>query len=127
MDTESKIIAEVLAVEMNWVAAHRTLDPEVLNSILAENYRQIQSDGSVIGKSELLKSYGSGERRWEIAHAGDYEARILGDVALLIGRWRGVGENSGENFDYSARFLAVYHKSEGDWKLVSDVSIPIRE
>ena len=49
MDAEAELIAEVLAVERNWVAAHRTLDIDVLSSILAENYQQIQSDGSVIG------------------------------------------------------------------------------
>lgn len=51
--------------------------------------------------------------------------RILGKIALVIGRWTGRGVNSGQKFDYSARFLAVYQKVEGDWKLVSDVSIPL--
>ena len=124
---ESKLIAEVLAVERDWVAAHRTLDFGVLSNILAENYRQIQPDGSVIGREELLDSYHSGVRKWEIAQADDYEVRLVGEVALLIGRWRAIGENSGEKFNYSARFLAVYQKVEGNWKLVSDVSIPLNE
>ena len=56
MDTDTKAITEVLAVERNWVAAHLTLVIDVISSILADNYRQIQSDGSVIGKAELLES-----------------------------------------------------------------------
>jgi len=127
MNADAEAIAEVLAVERHWVAAHRNLDIDVLSSILAENYRQIQSDGSVIGKAELLESYGSGDSSWEIAQAADYDVRILGNVALLIGQWRGVGKNSNQKFDYSARFLAVYHEVDGNWQLVSDVSIPINE
>ena len=125
MDLESKLIAEVLEVESLWVAAHRNLDLETLRDILSDDYRQIQSDGTVIGKEELLNSYRSGFRWWEIAISDEYEVRLLGNVALLIGRWRGVGENNGEKFDYSARFLAVYQLEDGEWKLISDVSVPL--
>ena len=125
MDLESKLIAEVLEVESLWVAAHRNLDLEILRDILSDDYRQIQSDGTVIGKGDLLNSYRSGFRRWEIAISDEYEVRLLGNVALLIGRWRGVGENNGEKFDYSARFLSVYQLEYGEWKLISDVSVPL--
>jgi ketosteroid isomerase-like protein len=50
---------------------------------------------------------------------------FLGEIALLIGRWRGKGQNQGQGFDYTARFLAVYHLEGSEWKLISDVSIPL--
>jgi ketosteroid isomerase-like protein len=127
MVRETELIADVLAFEDSWVAAHNPLDVDVLSRILDESYGQIQPAGSVIGREELLNSYRSGERRWEIAQGDNYEVRVTGQVALLIGRWRGRGENSGEKFDYSARFLAIYQKIEGDWKLISDVSIPLND
>lgn len=125
MSKESTLIQELLNVERRWVEAHRNLDLDSIKDILADDYRQIQSDGRVIGKDELIQSYNSGNRRWEIAESDDYEVRLLGRVALLIGRWRGVGENNGEAFDYAARFLAVYHLDDDDWKLISDVSVPL--
>jgi ketosteroid isomerase-like protein len=125
MDLETKLIAEVLEVECLWVAAHRNLDLEILRDILSDDCRQIQSDGTVIGKEDLLNSFRSGFRRWEVAISDEYEVRLLGNVALLIGLWRGVGENNGEKFDYSARFLAVYQLEYGEWKLISDVSVPL--
>lgn len=125
MEDEARLVADLLETERKWAAAHLDLDLEVLEDILADQYRQIQSDGTVIGKEELLASYRSDHRRWEIAKGDHYEVRLLGDTALLIGRWRGVGENNGENFDYSARFLAVYQLEYGKWKLISDVSVPL--
>ena len=127
MGNESKLIKEILNVERRWVEAHRNLDLDSISDILADDYRQIQADGRVIGKDELIQSYSSGNRRWEIAESDDYEVRLLGSAALLIGRWRGKGENNGEAFDYTARFLAVYRLDEGEWKLVSDVSVPLME
>lgn len=55
MNIERDQIAEVLDVERAWVAAHRCLDFEVLSRILSDEYRQIQSDGNVIGKDELYQ------------------------------------------------------------------------
>lgn len=127
MCNESKLIKEILNVERRWVEAHRNLDLDSISDILADDYRQIQADGRVIGKDELIQSYSSGNRRWEIAESDDYEVRLLGSAALLIGRWRGKGENNGEAFDYTARFLAVYRLDDGEWKLVSDVSVPLME
>jgi hypothetical protein len=78
----------------------------------------------VIGKEELLASYRSGNRRWETAKSDQYEIRLLGDNTLLIGRWRGVGENNGIRFDNTARFLAIYQYEDSEWKMISDISVP---
>jgi ketosteroid isomerase-like protein len=127
MKTEAKLIDEVIATERSWVKAHFELDLDTLASILSDSYRQIQADGSVIGKEALLESYRSGDRKWEVAESDEYDVRLYGETAVLMGRWRGVGENAGERFDYWARFLAVYALEEGSWKLVADVSVPLDE
>ena len=125
MRDEDKQKEEIIAIERAWVEGHRSLDLNTLENILSDQYRQVQADGKVIGKRELLASYRSGQRMWEIAESDQYEIRLLGDVALLIGRWRGKGVNQGQKFDYSARFLAVYQLEDDQWKLVSDVSVPL--
>ena len=125
MNEIDKQRAEVIAVEQAWVEAHRNLDLDTLENILSDQYCQVQADGKVIGKQDLVASYRSGLRNWEIAESDQYEIRLLGETALLIGRWRGKGVNQGDKFDYSARFLAVYQLEEGEWKLISDVSVPL--
>jgi ketosteroid isomerase-like protein len=127
MVDESNLLEKLLKTEQKWADAHLSLDLNALENILSDQYRQIQSDGSVIEMGELLTSYRSGNRRWNVAESDEHEVRILGDVAILIGRWRGAGINNGEAFDYAARFLAVYQLEDGDWKLIADVSVPINE
>jgi hypothetical protein len=126
MVDESRLVADLLETERKRAAAHLSLDFDMLECILSDQYRQIQSDAIVIGKNELLASYSSDYHKWEIAESDEYKVRMLGNFALLTGRWRGVGENNGEEFNYSARFLAVYKLEEGEWKLISDVSIPLK-
>jgi ketosteroid isomerase-like protein len=127
MSNHDPNLDEIIAVERAWVKAHRELDLETISDILSDQYRQIQADGKVIGKAELLESYRSESRHWEVAESDEYEIRLLGNTALLIGRWRGKGQNRGEKFDYTARFLAVYQLEDGQWKLVSDVSVPLKD
>jgi ketosteroid isomerase-like protein len=125
--SSSELKDQVIATELRWVKAHREMDLEAISEILSDDYRQIQADGSVIRKSQLLDSYRSGERSWEIAESTEHDIKVLGEVAILIGKWRGKGVNAGEEFDYTARFLALYVLESGSWKLYLDMSIPMPE
>lgn len=124
---QAKAIQEVIATERRWVEAHRQLDLAVIEEIMAEDYTQIRSDGSVIGKAQALASYASQTRHWDQADSDQYQVRIYGDLAILIGRWIGQGENDQEAFDYTARFLAVYKKTTAGWKLAADQSTTIED
>jgi hypothetical protein len=44
------------------------------------------------------------ERAWEVAEGDEYDVRVYGDTALIIGRWTARGVNHGVHFDYQARF-----------------------
>lgn len=123
--TKKSAEREVLDVERRWVQAHRDLDLAVIEEILADDYVQIRSDGVLVGKAEALQSYRSGTRRWELAESDEYRLAIHGDVAILVGRWRGRGVNDGARFDYTARFMAVYVRRGGTWLLRADQSTPL--
>ncbi len=119
------VVEKIIAVERRWVQAHRDMDLGVLEDILDEEYVQIRSDGSVIGKQEALEFYRSGNRRWDHAESDQYKVTVLGDAAILVGRWIGRGVNDGEPFDYTARFMAFYTKRDGQWLIVADQSTPL--
>lgn len=120
--SEDQTIEEVISAERRWVQAHRDLDIDVLEHILDEDYVKIRPDGSVIGKQEALESYRSGNKRWDHADSDQYRVTVLGNAAILVGRWIGRGENDGKHFDYTARFMAIYANRDGKWLLIADQS-----
>ena len=122
---ESRIEQEVLSVERRWVDAHRSLNLDEIDAILADDYVQIQQDGTVSGRQAVLASYQSGERSWSYAESDEYDLRVTETMAVLIGRWRGCGVNSGHEFDYTARFTSVYVLRNGSWQLMLDQSTEI--
>ena len=119
--------SQVLAVERCWAQAHRDLDLAAIEAILAEGYRKITPDGSVIDKRQALTLYEARESGWEVAESDQLEIHVHGTTALVIGRWTGRGDNLGERFDYQARFVSVYILEGAEWKLAFDQSTPINE
>lgn len=118
-------VREVIAAERAWVQAHRGLDLDALEGLMAEEYLHILPDGSVIGKQADLASYRRGDRHWDYAESDQYHVEVFGDAAVLVGRWRARGVNAGEPFDYAARFLSVYVKRAGRWQMVVAQSTPL--
>ena len=115
--SEAKAINEVMETEHRWVRAHRGLDVAVIAEILDEGYARIEKDGSISRKSDVVGSYSSGERHWDVAEGSDYTVQVFDNMAVVVGIWRGIGVNHGQAFDYRARFIAIYVRRAEGWKL----------
>ena len=118
-------IDEVLAVEREWTEAHLHGEVAILERLMAEDYIKIQPNGSVAGKAEVLATYQPGLRSWEHAQGDEYDVRLYGETAVVIGRWTARGVNNGQRFDYVTRFLSVYVKRDGRWQMVAEQSTEI--
>lgn len=125
MNEQSSDAQAVAGAEQELAAAHLSLDVEVFDRLLHPDYAIIQPGGRVEGKEETLASLRSGSRRWEIAQSDEIDVRLYGDAAVVISRWRGKGRNGPEQFDYSARVLAVWVREGGRWRNVAAVSTNI--
>jgi ketosteroid isomerase-like protein len=99
------------------------MDIQTIRQMLDDDYTQLKADGKMIGKHALVADYSTGDRYWEIAESEPIKVQIFGEIGLLFGKWRGKGQNHGEEFDYSAYFLAVYRKSHEGWRLLADASL----
>ena len=49
----------------------------------------------------------------------DFDVRLFGDVALLSGRTRMTGRFDGKPFTSHYRYIDIYVKRNGAWKIVS--------
>jgi ketosteroid isomerase-like protein len=125
MPADQELVSAVLRAERAWLEAHLKLDSSLLDLLAAPDYEQVTSDGSLVGKGELLASFGTGERWWDAAKSDQHVVRVYGEVAVVTGRWRAKGSNSGHRFDYSARYVAVWVWRGGRWQLASDQSTTI--
>jgi ketosteroid isomerase-like protein len=115
----------VLAAERAWAQAHLAFDLELITALMAPEYQRIDSRGNVLDKTETLRAYQDGPRRWLIAESADLDVRLFESIALVVGLWHGKGHNKGIKFDYYARFLAIYVEQGGKWLLAAEQSTPV--
>src|SRR5437762_12028592 len=94
---------QVLAIERMWTNAHLRGDVATIAYLMADDYCKIESDGSVSDRAMTLAKYTPETRYWDQAEGDEYIAHVYGDTAIVIGRWRARGVNSGDRFDYAAR------------------------
>ena len=92
---------------------------------MAPEYSQIDDKGRIVSKEQVLASLRSGRRGWSEAHSDEHRVRVYGTTAVVAGRWRAKGVNAGQPFDYAARYVSVWVKRDGEWRMVSDQSTPI--
>ena len=120
--------SDVIAAEERLAAAHLTMDIAAFDELFHPDYVILQPGGDVETKADVLASYASGSRHWEIAEVDQMDVRLYGDSAVVIGRWRGKGTNGDVHFDYTARFSSVWlRNSAGQWQNVFSQSTEIRE
>jgi ketosteroid isomerase-like protein len=94
---------------------------------MASDYVQVGDSGRLVDRAEILASFRSSERNWDEVHSDDHRVRIYGDVAVVVGRWRARGTNAGRASDYAARYVTVWARHEGEWRMVSDQATPMEQ
>jgi hypothetical protein len=94
-------------------------DTGALRRLVAEDYRGVDPRGGESGRDVMLVAYAPGGVRLDTYETSDVTARVLGEVGLM----RGIGVLHGtfgpEAFAHRVRFLDVYVRQHGGWRLLT--------
>jgi hypothetical protein len=69
MSKSQNEIADILAVERLWTAAHLHGDVATIDHIMVDDYVRIQPDGSLADKAAVLATFLPDRRHWDRAQA----------------------------------------------------------
>lgn len=119
----------VLAAEQQLASAHATHDLRRIATLLHDDYRILQPNGTVETKADVLASFANDDRYWALAEVSDLTVALHSTVAQVVGIWRATGSNDGVEFDYRARFLSVWLKEGDEWRNIaySSAELPLDE
>lgn len=100
-------------------------DAQALSRLLADDYIGTGAHGRVRTKAQVLADYSSGAVKYESITEDDVTVRVYGTAAVVTGRTRSKGKESGKNVDAEHRFTRVWIQERGRWLLVASQSSPI--
>ena len=103
-------------------------DLAATDRLLADNWININADGSVTTKAKLLELLKAGSFTILSIENDEVKVRVFGDAAIVTGRstTKRAGEGS-EILTRQVRFTRVYAKNHGRWQVVSAHNTMIRQ
>jgi ketosteroid isomerase-like protein len=114
-----RLIAQLKAQANRWDQAIVAKDRAAIEANMADDFRQIDGRGNVETKASFVEGLVSPDLVLDPYTVEDFEVRVYGDTALLSGRTRMTGRYQGQAFNSHYRYIDIYVRRAGAWKIVS--------
>jgi ketosteroid isomerase-like protein len=116
----------LINLENQWAKASKAADGDALAPMLAEDFVQVDSDGSLRGKSEIIARMKKG--KWTTNEVSDMKVMVHGDSAVVTGTWTGNGTTGdGRAINGKERWADTWVKmANGKWQCVASASAPTK-
>lgn len=117
--SDADVIATLTRQSDEWDKAIVRHDSAAISHNMAADFRQIRGDGAVIDRETFLRGILSPDLTIDPYIVEEFTVRLYGDVALLSGRTRMTGREDGAAFVSHYRYIDIYVKRDGVWKVAS--------
>ncbi|MEO8102499.1 MAG: nuclear transport factor 2 family protein [Betaproteobacteria bacterium] len=115
----ARTVAELTRQADAWDKAIVRKDRAAIEANMAEDFRQIDGDANVETRASFVEGLLSPRLRIDPYTVEDFEVRLYGDVALLSGRTRMTGNYDDKAFQSHYRYIDIYARRDGKWRIVS--------
>ena len=123
---DARVVAELTRQAEQWDKDIVRKDRSAIAANMADDFRQIRSDGSIVDKATFLRDITSPDLVIDPYTVEDFSVRVYGDTALLCGRTQMTGRYAGEAFESHYRYIDIYVRRDGRWFVCSVQTTPIR-
>jgi len=118
-DDTAGLVAELTRQSDAWDKAIVRKDTAAIAANMSEDFRQIASNGDVANKETFVRNITAPDLTIDPYTVEDFDVRVYGNVALLSGRTRMTGREGGAPFTTHYRYIDVYVRTNGTWKVCS--------
>lgn len=122
-----KATEDLIAFRNKYIDAEENRDTAYLQKILADNFFALNPQGRLLNKEQQLANLTRPDRILKVLNARDTHVQFYGNgtVAVLTEHVTVQGTDKGQPFGGELRFLRVFAKQGGEWKVVLAQSSPI--
>jgi ketosteroid isomerase-like protein len=120
-------IAQLTHQSRAWDEAIVRKDRAAIEANMADDFRQIDGDADLETKASFVDGLMSPLLKIDPYTVEDFEIRQYGNVALLSGRTRMTGSYDGKPFKSHYRYIDIYVRQGGAWRITSVQITRIRD
>ena len=111
--------ADVLRADENRFEAMRKEDWNALDDALADDLIYVHSTARKESKAEHVGNLRAGRPHYRGIAPRERHARVVGDVGVVNGISEMHVERDGKEQRFTVRYLAVYAKTGGPWRMIA--------
>lgn len=119
-ERQKGVVDEIRKVDRERIQAQVNADAVALDRIYADDFIGVGPSGTVRTKKEVLSDFTSGSLKFQSITTDDVQIRVYGDAAVETGLSTMKGQDAGEVVPEQNRFMRVWIKQEGRWRLVAN-------
>ena len=116
---QTGIEADVLAADERRFEAMRREDWNALDLALADDLTYVHSTARLESKAEHIGNLRAGKPHYRGIAPRERKARVHGDLGIVNGVSEMHVERDGKEQRFTVRYLAVYAKSQGMWRMIA--------
>jgi ketosteroid isomerase-like protein len=124
---DDKAVKEVVDFRNKYIEAEENRDVAYLDTILTDDFFALNPQGRLLNKAQMLENLTRPDRTLKVTNARDTHVQFYGNgsVAILTEHVTVEGVDKGVPFGGELRFLRVFTKQNGQWKVVLAQSAPV--
>jgi ketosteroid isomerase-like protein len=111
--------ADVLRADDNRFEAMRKEDWNALDMALADDLTYVHSTARLESKAEHVANLRAGKPHYRGIAPRERKARVHGDVGIVTGVSEMHVERDGKEQRFTVRYLAVYARTQGLWRMIA--------
>ena len=112
-------VATLTRLSDDWDKAIVRKDEKAIADNMAEDFRQIDPNANLETKQSFVAGIIDPKLTIDPYTVEEFEVRLYGDTALLSGRTHMTGKYDGQAFESNYRYIDIYVRRNGAWKIVS--------
>ena len=116
---EVETVKELTALSDAWDKAIIHHDRAGVEGNMAPDFKQIRGSGTIVEREQFIRDILDPQLKIDPYKVEDFVVKVLGDTALLYGRIRMTGMDEGKRFESHFRYIDIYVRRGGKWKVVS--------
>jgi ketosteroid isomerase-like protein len=124
-----KATQELIEFRNRYIEAEENRDTAFLDKILADDFFALNPQGKLLNKQQQLENLKRPDRTLKVLNPREFQVHFYGDgkVAILTEHVTVDGTDKGRPFGGEYRFLRVFAKQNGEWKVVLAQGSPMPE
>jgi ketosteroid isomerase-like protein len=118
-------VQEIVDFRNRYIQAEENKDVAYLDKIFADDFFALNPQGQLMDKPHMLENMKRADRVFKVVNPRETQVHFYGDVAILTEHVTVDGQDKGRHFGGEFRFVRVFAKQNGNWKVVLAQGAPL--